>query len=251
MLLGNSSCRDHADRLQPSRMATDLLSADLASNSSYVRTLERFAQQEVARAYPRRYRATRRDRRERRAILQALTCVPAGASILDLPCGTGRLTALLVEQGLRVTGADSSAAMVAVARRSWSEVSAVGRVRTASVPFEVQDVMRTGYTDGQFDAVICSRLFHHFTEAATRRRALNELQRICSGPVIVSFFNSFSLSTWQFRWKHWRRGTQPLDRIPIPLSVFEADIHSAGLRMAAQVPVRWGVSPQWYLVLKR
>ena len=115
----------------------------------------------------------------------------------------------------------------------------------------VRDVMATGYADDQFDAAICSRLFHHFSEPAARRRALGELRRITAGPVIVSFFNSFALDAWRFRWKHWRRGSRPVDRIPIPLHVFETDVEAAGLSIARQLPVRWGVSPHWYLVLRR
>jgi 2-polyprenyl-3-methyl-5-hydroxy-6-metoxy-1,4-benzoquinol methylase len=42
----------------------------------------------------------------------------AGAEVLDIGCGTGQpLAQWLVQQGLRVTGVDSSAAMLAHARR--------------------------------------------------------------------------------------------------------------------------------------
>jgi SAM-dependent methyltransferase len=43
--------------------------------------------------------------------------IPAGASVLELGCGTGRLTLSLASQGRRVTGLDQSPAMLAAARR--------------------------------------------------------------------------------------------------------------------------------------
>jgi SAM-dependent methyltransferase len=222
-----------------------------ADHRSYQRTLERFGSPQVAGCYPSQYRPTLRDRRERRAILKALDAVAAGASILDLPCGTGRLTPLLVKHGLRVTSADSSPHMVAMAQRTWRQAAGDCRMSSEAVQFAVRDVTDTGYADGQFDATVCNRLFHHFTEAATRRLALAELRRITAGPVIVSFFNAFALESLRFRFKHWRRGTWPLDRIPIPLAVFEEDIAAAGLRIDRRIAVMWGVSPQWYLVLRR
>jgi SAM-dependent methyltransferase len=42
--------------------------------------------------------------------------VPAGASVLELGCGTGRVTAQLVRRGLSVTAVDESAAMLAHVR---------------------------------------------------------------------------------------------------------------------------------------
>ena len=47
-----------------------------------------------------------------------LTELPAGAHILDLGCGTGRIAALLLERGYDVTGIDNSAGMLALARQN-------------------------------------------------------------------------------------------------------------------------------------
>ena len=42
--------------------------------------------------------------------------IPAGASVLDVGCGTGTLSVLLAEHGCRVTGVDLSPRMVERAR---------------------------------------------------------------------------------------------------------------------------------------
>lgn len=48
---------------------------------------------------------------------------PEGWRLLDLACGTGRVTAELVRLGHRVTGVDRSAAMLSVARRRVPEAT--------------------------------------------------------------------------------------------------------------------------------
>ena len=54
-------------------------------------------------------------RREERIISSALRTVASGATLLDAACGTGRITALLQQQGFRAVGCDISLAMMAVA----------------------------------------------------------------------------------------------------------------------------------------
>lgn len=56
--------------------------------------------------------------RERKFIDALLAETPAGASVLDLGCGTGRpIAEELLRRGFRVTGVDGSAKMLAIARR--------------------------------------------------------------------------------------------------------------------------------------
>lgn len=215
------------------------------------RARHRFGRAEVAARYPAAFRTTGRDRHEERCLRRALRQVPAGATVLDLPCGSGRLTSLLLEHGYRVLAADSSQGMVSRARHNWLQrQTQTGACHTAVSHFTC-DVMATGLPDASVDAVICNRLLHHFTEAETRRQALRELARVTNGPIIVSFFNSFALDAVKFHIKHWLRGTTPQDRIPISLAQFRADVQAAGLTVTQLLPTRWGISPQWYAVLER
>jgi SAM-dependent methyltransferase len=71
--------------------------------------------------------------------------LPAGARILDVPCGYGRHSAELARRGFHVVGVDLSRAMIAEARRRWTEGP---RLR-----FMLKD-MRRLKADGEFDAVI-------------------------------------------------------------------------------------------------
>ena len=76
----------------------------------------------------------------------------------------------------------------------------------ASVSFEVADVLDTGLADGQFDAVICNPLFHHFNQSEIRVAALRELSRISSDRLIISFFCSLSLDALTFHLQNLLRG---------------------------------------------
>ncbi|MEZ6045549.1 MAG: class I SAM-dependent methyltransferase [Planctomycetaceae bacterium] len=214
---------------------------------SHQRTVDRFNQEDVASKYPAEFKNTFRDWCEKNAIRDAVSDLEQGSRVLDLPCGTGRLTRLLARCGFDVTGADSSPHMATLAHENWRKSGGDPKVAR----FEVRDALDTGYPDKSFDAVVCNRLFHHFNESETRIQAFKELRRISKHQVIVSFFNSFALDAVRFRLKHLLRGTKPMDRIPIPLATIMEDLEAAGLRMVAKVPVIWGVSPLWYIVAER
>ena len=216
---------------------------------SYRKAIERFSAPQTASQYPSRFRPDHwRERREKRCITKALRHIPPGSRVLDLPCGTGRLTRLLMDHGFRVTAADVSAAMLATARVNIAQRQPTGEGAAPHVDFELRDVMQTGYADGQFDAIVCNRLFHHFTESGTRRRALKELRRISRGPVIISFFNSFALDAVYRRLRDKVRGRMRRDRIPIPYTTFHAELLAADFRIHKTIAVRWGISPHWYVV---
>src|SRR5207248_1931426 len=64
------------------------------------------------------------DALEKRAFRKALRdarCVLSEPSVLDIPCGTGRITELLLEQGLTVLGGDISEPMIEIARGKLAE----------------------------------------------------------------------------------------------------------------------------------
>ncbi len=217
---------------------------------SHATLRRRYANPRAAAKYPSVYKNSRRHQRERNTILEALRHIDADADVLDIPCGTGRVTRLLFEAGFHVTGADNSQFMVDLAQRNHAQL----QQQSPSVPdvaFELRDVIDTGYEDDRFGAVFSNRLFHHFNEAETRRMGLAELRRISTGPVIVSFFNSFALDAATCRLRHLLGGTKAVDRIPISMRTFAQDIAAAGLRIDAKMATRWGISRQWYVVLRR
>ncbi len=219
---------------------------------SHAAAKRKFDSAGMAATYRGKFVGTSKDRREKACIRRALAGVPAGALVLDLPCGTGRITTFLLSEGFRVVAADASQHMIDQARAACletlgcSEEALDDRVR-----FGQQDVMATSFEPGAFAAVVCNRLFHHFTEPGTRQRALAELARVSAGPIVASFFCSFALSALKFRVVNAWRGVTPDDRVPIPFRAFRADAEAAGLRVDAVHPVRFAISPQTYVRLVR
>lgn len=216
--------------------------------NSHEAAIFRFDQAVVAEKYPAQFGNGWRDRREVRSICRALGGVSSGSHVLDLPCGAGRLLDILVSRGYRVTCADCSEHMTRMASRRWEAIRPSSPLSVTEPEFVVRDVMRTGYPDGHFDAVVCNRLFHHFRESDVRIRALQELRRVSRGAVIVSFFNAFALGAAQFHLKHAFRRSLPIDRIPIPAWSFLNDVRRAGLTPVSLHAVTWGISPLWHVV---
>ena len=218
---------------------------------SYTDAKERFSQDSTAKRYPSEYRQNnKKDQREKSAILKTLSYLSPGADVLDFPCGAGRLTRLLLDNGFSVRGADVSPGMVEQATRNY------GRFRNTlstesqrqDVQFDLEDIMSTDYKDNEFDAVICNRLFHHFTESETRVKALRELHRIASDKVIISYFNSFTLDAKWRRIRNWMKNHQPTDRIPISSEQFNSELELTGFKIIGTVDMWKYVSQMCYVI---
>ncbi|WP_395293243.1 class I SAM-dependent methyltransferase [Kitasatospora hibisci] len=95
---------------------------------------------------------------EPEVIAQAL---PAGAHILELGCGTGRMTHPLIERGFTVTAVDESAEMLARVRGA----------RTVRSPIEHLDLGE------RFDAVLLASFLVHAGDPAVRRGLLEACRR--------------------------------------------------------------------------
>ncbi len=225
--------------------------AGQADDDPHLATVRRFDDPQAASRYAERKNLlTSRNRREWQCIRRGLAGLAPGSSVLDLPCGTGRLTIPLRRHGFTVTAADTSQHMIDVARDYYLARSGLCN-DSCDVRFLCRDVMTTGFRDGEFDAVVCNRLLHHYPTPELRRRALAELARVSRGRVIISYFSNFALSAAKFHLRAWLRGRTPNDRVPIWFSELAADLQAVGLRCVGRYPVRPGLSPQTYLRLQR
>lgn len=114
---------------------------------------------------------------------RALRGVPRDESLLDLPCGAGRMTVELARLGFRkLAAADVSPAMLELARARLAEEG-------IDAPVTQADVERLPFADREFDNVFCFRLFHHFPTDALRRQAVSELCRVARRRVLVSYLD--------------------------------------------------------------
>jgi SAM-dependent methyltransferase len=107
----------------------------------------------------------------RRELALALSMLPARGSVLDLACGTGRLSRALRARGNDVVALDVAWHMVRAARAS------------AAVPVAVGDAFQLPFVDGAFDAVAALRLAFHYTDLSGLLREMARVTR--PGGVLV------------------------------------------------------------------
>lgn len=80
-------------------------------------------------------------------VARLITLVPPGGEVLDAACGTGKYWPALLAAGLRVTGVDQSAGMLAQARRKYRDVP--------SRVLALQELADAGDLRGRFDGLLC------------------------------------------------------------------------------------------------
>ena len=165
---------------------------------------------------------------EMRLIDRAFALVPKSHRVLDVPCGGGRVMLHLAQQGYTTSGADLSESMLAIARQSVSGAN-------LSCTVARQDLERLSYANGQFDTVVCFRLFHHFPNPGIRQRVVKELCRVAAKSVVLSYFSPVSVQSLRRKLSGKDR-----DRFATPLSEVTGYFRAAGFRLVkdfAQIPV--------------
>jgi SAM-dependent methyltransferase len=127
------------------------------------------------------------DRRERASLEQLLSkrAAAPGQTVLDMPCGYGRIAPILVGLGLTPLWGDISFAMAKrVSRRPEAE-SGVGQL----VGSAEQIPLATNAVDG----ATCIRLIEHFRLGQRRTDVMRELGRVVRRWLVVSFYDGASI----------------------------------------------------------
>jgi SAM-dependent methyltransferase len=136
-----------------------------------------------------------------------------GARVLDVGCGTGRLSVALAEkEGARVWGVDPSQEMLEVARGKGVHVK---QAQAEALPFK----------DGWFEAVV----FHLVVHLVDRRAAFAEAHRVLGSGgrlAVVTFDDSHFATSWL---TVLFPSIEALDRARFPTQVqLEAELRTAG-----------------------
>ena len=108
--------------------------------------------------------------------------LPPGSRILDVPCGTGRISRRLASAGFDVTGVDLSASFIALA-----EAEPVGPVGPGGHLAYHRGDLRQLPVPGPFDAVVCWFTSFGYYDDADCRRVLAEFHRVLrpGGTVLI------------------------------------------------------------------
>jgi ubiquinone/menaquinone biosynthesis C-methylase UbiE len=110
--------------------------------------------------------------------------VPERGEVLDVGCGTGGVTAVLLAPGRRITGVDRSGPMLAVAERKLADPVAAGQVRLRQVAITG---LEREFPAGSFDAVVCCLVLSELT-GTEERYALDVFCRLLrpGGTLVVA-----------------------------------------------------------------
>jgi SAM-dependent methyltransferase len=190
----------------------------------------------------RRYEARRYGSRIRRlnlrllerAVARALDGVEPGGLVLDVPCGTGVLSAFLAERGLRVMGADISPAMLEIARE---RVPAVARVDLEHPPWRPRS----------FAAVLCARFLMHLP-AETRPHVLRTLAELTRGPLVATVCHPYTVKSFGRSVRRLLGGRAK--RSPrLTRAELAAEVSAAGLVLRRVIPVMPMLSEVWVVVI--
>lgn len=122
------------------------------------------------------------DRMEKHAVAACLDVAQKISPIntlLDLACGTGRMSEFLATRAYQLTCGDISDEMLAVAKRRLTSAG------FGQVAFLKLDIYKTGQAAEAFDCVSAFRLFQHLT-SEQRAEALREMARVSRRFVLVN-----------------------------------------------------------------
>lgn len=161
------------------------------------------------------------DRLERAIFARMFAVIGHSESLLDLPCGAGRLFDLFQQHARRVIEADFSPSMLRLNAADHDRCAA-GYLRCSGL------VIPLG--DRSIDTVVSVRLNHHLAQANDREQHVRELLRVANKAVIVTYFSHYSLKNWL------RRLRKPFNR--------KSDKHTLATRRLLAIAREAGFVPR-------
>jgi len=154
-----------------------------------------------------------------KAISQSDLSLPA--TILDLPCGTARLSLSLARKGFDVVGLDISPAMI---EQGINKI--IGTPLEQRIKFEVGNGESLSFPDAFFDLPISLRLFGHLPPDV-RQNVLNELSRVSKSHVIATYYHKNSI---QQLIRKRKRENSGFPWYPVNIKIIDEELKEAGLK---------------------
>ena len=179
--------------------------------------------------------------RESRLIRRFIRQVGRSRTILEIPCGGGRLTPAFADSAGLVIEADIAIGQVRYGRHA-------SRVATPRV-WMTASAFHIPLRDASVDGAVCVRLSHHLPTQSERERLFAELLRVSSRFVIVTFFDRHSLKHLTWRLRH------PFSRKPRKPAMTKAEVAALAkachARLVATAPLsRFGSGHRYALMVK-
>jgi len=175
--------------------------------------------------------------REERMVKQLLGLCGDFETTLDSPCGTGRITQLLLDT--KVTALDISDDML-------SHVRELGE----GITTQQGDIENLPFPDANFDVVLSIRFLHHLPNEELLKSCLTQLARVSKRYVIVTYFDTFAYQHLRRVLKN-RRSDRPRHRHSRPWATFRKIAAEAGLRPVKRLCSAPLISEQWFVLFEK
>jgi SAM-dependent methyltransferase len=109
-------------------------------------------------------------------------------TILDAPCGVGRATIFLAQQGYATTGVDLGAGAIRVAREQVE-------LNSVKATIDKADLLGLPYANHCFDITLCFRFIHHLPTPLHRQEIIAELCRVTHRYLLISYLGPWSVTS--------------------------------------------------------
>lgn len=147
------------------------------------------------------------------------------ATVLDIPCGTGRFWPLLCEDtGRKIFAADLNQPMLHTGLEH-RDLAIVDRVKGF-----VGSAFAIPFRDNAVEAIVSIRLLHHFSDRADRLNILKEMARVTSRTVIVTLWIDGNWKARRLVKRNQRESARrSRDRFVVSRGEIESEFRQAGL----------------------
>lgn len=130
-----------------------------------------------------------RDLAEINLVRRAFERVTGVKTALDAPCGTGRMSILMHEQGFDVCSADLGEGALKQAGLNFDQAG-IRDIKLIKANLE-----QLLFEDNSFDLVLCFRLYHHLPTETARKRVIGELCRVSKRHVLISYIHTLAYTS--------------------------------------------------------
>ncbi len=193
--------------------------------------------------YEREFHKRLSDSREKRLLGEILETIGRQPTLLDVPCGAGRLSGVLSRYADRVFEVDYSLEMAKLCRTNAAQHGYEPILANASA-------LQLPFPARSFDLVVSIRLSHHFPAREERLQHIEELLRVSRRFVLVTFFGTESLKNRLRRLKI-KLGSKKRGKYTLHHDEVRATAAAAGFDFVRSWPLAHFFSGHYFALLER
>jgi ubiquinone/menaquinone biosynthesis C-methylase UbiE len=176
----------------------------------------------------------------KRAIIKA--SLQPGATILDIPCGTGRVSCLLAGKNYYIVSSDISISMVNLSRTKIQKYNFKNKFN-----YVVSDATNLPFLGTTINMIVSLRLFGH-VPPPIRADMVKDYSRVSKGYLVVAYYHRNCIQS--FLRKKKRRNAK-IPWYSVTFSEISNELEEAGLEILKCYPIFLGLSETIVVLAKK